>query len=88
MPADSASGAAAGAAAAIGLKSGAVAGLMVASVSVFAILLGFRVVPLAKGREHDDAANRLAAGLLCSFTLGPALAFWAISTFPWLMTPA
>lgn len=78
---------ASGAAVGIGLKSGAFASLAAICVSVVAVILGFTVVPLKPGDEHRDAARRLAAGLLCSFTLGPALAFKAIDWWPWLMTP-
>lgn len=79
--------AASGAGAAISVKAGIAAAAIAVVVSVLAIALGFRVVPLKKGREMDDAINRLAAGLLCSFTIGPAVAFWALSTFPFLMAP-
>jgi Na+/phosphate symporter len=83
MSADSASGAAVG----LGIKTGAFAAVAAILVSVLAVAVGFTVVPLKAGDEHRDAARRLAAGLLCSFTLGPATAFKAIDTFPWLMTP-
>lgn len=76
-----------GAAIGLGIKSGALAGLAATVVSVVAVALGFTVVPLKEGDEHRDAARRLAAGLLCSFTLGPFLAFRAIDWWPWLMTP-
>jgi Na+/phosphate symporter len=84
MAADGASGAAA---VGFGLKSGLLAGLIAGVVSLIAVVLGFTVVPLAPGNEHKDAARRLAAGLLCSFTLGPVLAFKAIDSFPWLLAP-
>ena len=71
----------------ISVKAGVAAAAIAVVVSVLAVVLGFRVVPLTKGREMDDAINRLAAGLLCSFTIGPAIAFWALSTFPFLMAP-
>jgi hypothetical protein len=83
MAADGASSAAVS----LGLKTGAIAGLAAILVSVLAVCLGFTVVPLKAGDEHIDAARRLAAGLLCSFTLGPGLAFKAIDWWPWLMTP-
>lgn len=69
------------------IKSGLLGGLFVVVVSAMAVVLGFTVVPLAPGREHMDAARRLAAGLLSSFTLGPLLAFKAIDWFPWMMQP-
>jgi len=83
MAADSATSAAVG----LGLKTGALAGLAAMVVSLLAVALGFTVVPLKAGDEHRDAARRLAAGLLCSFTLGPGLAFKAIDWWPWLMEP-
>lgn len=83
MAADGATGAAVG----LGIKSGAFASFAAIAVSVIAVVLGFTVVPLKTGDEHRDAARRLAAGLLSSFTLGPALAFRAIDWWPWLMTP-
>lgn len=70
-----------------GLKSGLFAALAAAIVSLLAVMVGFTIVPLTKGRESTDAVRRLAAGLFCSFTLGPLLAFKAIEMFPWLMTP-
>lgn len=82
-----ADGGASSAAVGLGLKTGALAGLAAVVVSILAVCLGFTVVPLKAGDEHRDAARRLAAGLLCSFTLGPALAFKAIDWAPWLMTP-
>ncbi|MDB5994589.1 MAG: hypothetical protein JWP42_1725 [Pseudomonas sp.] len=83
MPPESASGAAMG----FGLKSGLFAAAAASLVSLLAVVIGFTVVPLAPGRELLDAGRRLAAGLLCSFTLGPVLAFKAIDSFPWLLTP-
>lgn len=83
-----ASSSAAAASAAVGwsIKSGAAAGLAAVVVSIIAIVVGFTVVPLQRGREMRDAARRLAAGMLCSFIAGPALAFKAIDTFPWLLS--
>lgn len=72
---------------AIGIKSGVFAGLAVAVISALAVAVGFTVVPLAKGKETEDAARRFAAGLLCSFTLGPVVAFKAIDWWPWLLAP-
>jgi Na+/phosphate symporter len=83
MSAESASSAAVG----LSLKTGALAGLAAVIVSVLGVVLGFTVVPLKPGDEHRDAARRLAAGLLCSFTLGPLLAFKALDWAPWLMKP-
>jgi multisubunit Na+/H+ antiporter MnhB subunit len=80
-------GASGAAAAGIGIKSGLVAGGITGAIALLAIVLGFTVVPLTPGREHLDAMRRLAAGVLCSFTLGPLLAFKAIEAFPWVMTP-
>jgi hypothetical protein len=72
---------------AIGIKSGVFAGLFAVGISVLSVVVGFTVVPLAPGKETLDAARRLAAGLLCSFTLGPLVAFKAIDLFPWMLTP-
>jgi hypothetical protein len=72
---------------AIGIKSGLFAGLFAVGISVLSVVVGFTVVPLAPGKETLDAARRLAAGLLCSFTLGPVVAFKAIDMFPWMLTP-
>lgn len=85
MAATEASGVAAGAAAA--WKTGVLAGVVVVAVSVFAVLLGFQIVPLTPGRETVDATRRLAAGLLSSFTFGPLTAFFAVKQFPWVMAP-
>jgi len=84
MAADGASGAAA---VGFGIKSGLLAGFIAAAVSLLAVVLGFTVVPLTPGKEHVDAMRRLAAGVLCSFMLGPLLAFKAIDWFPWLLAP-
>lgn len=64
----------ASAGAAIGFKAGALGAFAVALVSIVAVMVGFTVVPLKPGDEHRDAARRLGAGLLCSFTLGPPFA--------------
>lgn len=61
-----------GAGAAI-LKFG-LGGLAVSLISFLAVCLGFAFVPLSPGKELQDAGRRLAAGLFCSFTLGPLLA--------------
>lgn len=76
-----------GAFATLGIKSGLLAGAFVMIASALAVVLGFTVVPLAPGRELQDAGRRLAAGVLCSFTIGPLLAFKAIEWWPSLMTP-
>lgn len=85
MPEPHASAAASGIA--IGIKSGVFAGLFAVGISVLSVVVGFTVVPLTPGKETLDAARRLAAGLLCSFTVGPVVAFKAIDVFPWLLTP-
>lgn len=72
---------------ALGIKSGVFAGLLAVGISVVSVVVGFTIVPLTPGKETLDAARRLAAGLFCSFTVGPIAAFRAIDTFPWLMTP-
>lgn len=82
-----ASGVAAVGAAGAAWKTGVVAGAIVAGISIFAVLLGFKVVPLAPGRETEDATRRLAGGLLSSFTLGPLVAFFAVKNAPWVMAP-
>lgn len=71
----------------IGLKSGLFAAGGAAVVSILTILLGFAIVPLAPGREMLDAVRRLAAGLFCSFTLGPLAALKFLGWWPELMTP-
>lgn len=65
--------------------SGALAAFLVAVVSVLAIFVGFAIVPLAAGNETKDAARRLAAGLLSSFTLGPPLAIALIDWKPGIL---
>jgi hypothetical protein len=65
-----------------GVKSGILAGVFLLAVSVLAVVVGLTIVPPAKGREREDIARRLAAGLLCSFTLGPYLAFKFIEVQP------
>lgn len=80
MAADGASGVAA---AVFGKTAGfLLAGLATAFVSAVAVAIGFTVVPLTPGKEHIDAARRLGAGLLCSFTLGPIVAFKFIDWQP------
>lgn len=64
----------ASAGAAVTFKAGAIGAFVVAIVSILAVMVGFTVVPLKPGDEHRDAARRLGAGLLCSFTLGPPFA--------------
>ena len=59
------------AAAGLGIKSGLLGACAVTGVSLLAVVVGFTVVPLTPGKEHQDATRRLAAGLLSSFTLGP-----------------
>lgn len=71
----------------IGLKSGLIAAFGTAIVAILTVLLGFAMVPLAPGREMIDAVRRLAAGLFCSFTLGPLAALKFLGWFPELMTP-
>ncbi len=82
MP-DPASSAAAG----VGLKSGLIAGVGAAMVAILAVAVGFTVIPLTPGREREDAARRLAAGLLCSFTVGPVAAIKVIEMWPGYLTP-
>ncbi len=60
---------------AFGIKSGLLSGAFLLIVSVVSVVVGLTIVPPAPGREHQDIARRLSAGLLCSFTLGPFLAF-------------
>jgi xanthosine utilization system XapX-like protein len=71
----------------IGLKSGLIAAVGTALVAILTVLLGFAMVPLAPGREMLDAVRRLAAGLFCSFTLGPLTALKFLGWFPELMNP-
>jgi hypothetical protein len=58
---------------AFGLKSGLIVGALFFFASVLGAVVGFRMVPPAKGREIDDIATRLLCGLLSSCTLG----FWS-----------
>jgi len=82
-PTSSAGGAAVG----LGIKSGLFVGLAAAAVSFLAVVIGFTIVPLTAGRETLDATRRFAAGLLCSFTLGPLLAIRVIDWWPGYMRP-
>lgn len=84
MAATEASGVAAGV---VAWKTGVLAGAVVVTVSLLAVVLGFKIVPLTPGRETEDASRRLAAGLLSSFTFGPLAAFFAVTQFPWVMAP-
>lgn len=83
MAADGASGVAA---VGFSIKAGILAGLFAAFVSLLATVIGFTVVPLAPGRELVDAARRLGAGLLASFTLGPLAAVQVIEHWPNYLT--
>ena len=71
----------------IGLKSGLIAAVGTALIAILTVLLGFAMVPLAPGREMLDAVRRLAAGLFCSFTIGPLAALKCIEWWPWMMNP-
>jgi hypothetical protein len=62
-----------GAGLAFGLKSGVIVGAILFFASVLGAVVGFRMVPPAKGREIDDISTRLLCGLLSSCTLG----FWS-----------
>jgi hypothetical protein len=75
-----------GAAGYAGIKAGLIGGALVFVVSFLAVVLGFKVVPLKKGAEHEDATRRLSAGLLSSFTLGPLVAIKVIGWQPELLT--
>lgn len=75
-----------GAAGIAGVKAGIVGSVLVFAVSIIAVVLGFKVVPLKKGAEHEDASRRLSAGLLSSFTLGPIVAIKVIGWQPDLLT--
>lgn len=57
-------------AAALTLKSGLGGAGLIFFFSAFAVVVGFKVVPLAKGHEKEDAARRLACGFLSSATVG------------------
>lgn len=67
---------------AFGIKSGVIAGIFVLLVSALAVAVGLTVVPPAKGRESQDVARRLGAGLLCSFSAGPYLTYKFIELQP------
>jgi hypothetical protein len=72
--------------AAFGFKAGLFGALAMGFVSILAVLIGFTVVPLTPGKEHQDATRRLGAGLLCSFTLGPPLAIKFLEWQPSILT--
>lgn len=55
---------------AITLKSGLSGVAVTLFFSMFAVVVGFKVVPLTKGREIEDASRRLACGFLSSITVG------------------
>lgn len=70
---------------ALGLKSGLIGGGLVLLVSALGTIVGFKLVPLTKGRELDDAATRLLCGFLSSCTLGFYTAYKFIQLEPgWL----
>jgi len=70
---------------AFGIKSGLLGGAFLLVVSVIAVLTGLRVVPPAPGREREDIERRLAAGFLCSLTLGPYTTYKYVKSDPeWL----
>ena len=55
---------------AITLKSGLAGVAVTLFFSMFAVVVGFKVVPLTKGHEIEDASRRLACGFLSSVTVG------------------
>lgn len=55
---------------AITLKAGLSGVAVTLFFSMFAVVVGFKVVPLTKGREIEDASRRLACGFLSSITVG------------------
>lgn len=67
---------------AFGIKSGLIGGAFLLVVSIVSVMVGLTVVPPTPGREHQDIARRLGAGLLCSFALGPFAAFKFIDWQP------
>lgn len=71
----------------LGLKTGLFALLGAFVVSALAVSVGFTIIPLDPVRPMRDAARRLAAGLFCSFTLGPVLATLAIDQWPVMLKP-
>lgn len=71
-----------GAGVAFGLKAGILGGAAMLIVSALAVAVGLTVVPPTPGKERLDIARRLAAGLLCSFMLGPYLAYQFIELHP------
>lgn len=75
-------GGAGGVAVGLSIKAGVAAGAIAVVVSLLATVVGFSVVPLTPGRELLDAARRLCAGLLSSFTLGPLAAVKVIEHWP------
>lgn len=70
---------------AITLKSGLAGVAVTLFFSMFAVVVGFKVVPLTKGHEIEDASRRLACGFLSSVTVGFYSAYKFISFDPdWL----
>lgn len=67
---------------AIGVKSGILAAVFMMFVAVISVIVGLTIVPPTPGKEHQDIARRLSAGLLCSFTIGPFVAFKFIDWQP------
>lgn len=67
---------------AFGIKSGLIGGAFMLVVSIVSVVVGLTIIPPTPGKEHQDIAKRLAAGLLCSFTLGPYMAFKFIEVQP------
>lgn len=68
------------------IKAGVVSALFLGFVSVLAVLAGFTVVPLAPGREHEDATRRISAGLLCAVMGGLPLTAAVVTWQPSYLT--
>jgi hypothetical protein len=66
----------------LGIKTGFFAAFAAVVISLLAAAVGFAFVPLAPGKEVVDAARRLAAGLLSSFTFGLFAALKCLTTWP------
>lgn len=66
----------------LSIKAGFASALFLGFVSVLAVVAGFTVVPLAKGREHEDATRRVSAGLLFAVIGGLPLTAAAVTWQP------
>lgn len=70
----------------LSLKAGFGSILFLGLVSILAVVTGFTVIPLTPGKQHEDAARRLCAGLLCAVLLGLPLTAAAVTWQPAYLT--